>query len=141
MNDWKKDLDKKFIEIKKEEKDGLPNQTNSSLRDRSIGRGRRNVDLSNIRKKINNFRDNYKGGELMIGLEGALRDVDDILKGSYNDREAKKVVELKSDLEKIGAIVKVLLKFLSTMRTNQLLTETEKTEIRKKRLERTEKKT
>jgi len=138
MTNWKEDLEKKAIElnIKKEEKNGSSTQGNSRLRDRSSsGRGR-DADLSNIRKeKLNNVR----GGELMISKEGALRDIDGIVsKGEYIDRETKKTITLNSDLEKLGAIVKVLIVFLNSMRSNQLLPETEKARIYTERKNRKE---
>jgi hypothetical protein len=146
--DWKKELENKVKELNiKEVNDGQNT-------DRSLSSNRRNSVRSNshdiisnkasdsnrsepdrsssilrrsVSKEINNA--NRKGGEkIMIGLEGALQDIDSILKGRYYDREIKKEVEVKTNLEKIGAIAKVFLKFLSTMRTNQLLTEEEKKE-------------
>jgi hypothetical protein len=56
----------------------------------------------------------------MIKVEASLDDIDKIIK-------SKSSVE-----EKVGEICKVFLKFLSTMRSNQLLTDSERVEIRKK---------
>jgi hypothetical protein len=131
MSDWKEDLDKKFNELKKEGKDGVYIETSSGVHNRnSSGRGR-DADLSNIRKEVNKD----KGGVAMISKEGAIRDIDDIVsKGEYIvDRKTKKVVKLNNDLEKLGAIVKVLLTFLNTMRSNQLLPETEKVRLHEAR--------
>ena len=73
----------------------------------------------------------------MIGIEGALSDVDDVVsKGIYKDRETKTEIKLNTDLEKIGAIVKILLKFLSTIRSNQLLCESDKIALKDARAKR-----
>jgi len=61
----------------------------------------------------------------MITVEGALKDLE-ALEAKATDNSTKIVV----------AVAKVLVKFLSTMRTNQLLTNEEKLNIRKAREER-----
>jgi hypothetical protein len=61
----------------------------------------------------------------MITVEGALKDLEAIEKEA-NDAGAKAVVKA----------LKVVVKFLSTIRSNQLLTEEEKIKIRAQRKER-----
>jgi len=73
--------------------------------------------LINIKHKI--------GGVKVITVEGALKDLEAIEKEA-TDNGVKAVVKA----------LKVVVKFLSTMRTNQLLTEPEKIEIAKARKER-----
>jgi len=68
-------------------------------------------------KEINNDK---KGGNRMITVEGALKDLEAI-EVEANDASSKAVIKA----------LKVLVKFLSTMRSNQLLTEEEKVNIRK----------
>jgi hypothetical protein len=62
----------------------------------------------------------------MITVEAALSDLEAIAKG-----EGK--YDGKTDVQKIVEVAKVLVKFLSTMRSNQLLTEGEKVTIRQAR--------
>ena len=61
-----------------------------------------------------------KGGNTMITVDGALKDLEAIEKGT-EDVGSKAVVQA----------MKVLVKFLSTMRSNQLLTDEEKVNIKK----------
>lgn len=61
-----------------------------------------------------------KGGNTMITVDGALKDLEKIEKET-EDVGAKAVVQA----------MKVLVKFLSTMRSNQLLTDEEKVNIKK----------
>jgi len=137
MSDWQKDLEKKATELnlKKEVANvQFRSSSGSDNRDSSGRIGSIRLFISN--KEINN-KNSKKGGKGMIGIEGALSDVDDVVsKGIYKDRETKTEIKLNTDLEKIGAIVKILLKFLSTIRSNQLLTEQDKVEIKKKKAER-----
>ena len=65
----------------------------------------------------------------MITVEAALSDLEAIGKG-----EGK--YSGKSDVEKIVEVAKVLVKFLSTMRSNQLLTDADKARIREARAKR-----
>jgi len=65
----------------------------------------------------------------MITVEAALSDLEAISKG-----EGK--YSGKSDVEKIVEVAKVLVKFLSTMRSNQLLTDADKARIREARAKR-----
>jgi len=149
--DWKKELDKKLSEL--------------NIKGGDINVRSNNIDNNNTRSRVHRIQDapqerssvinspikvedknkniiNHMEGKNMIGLEGALSDVDNVInKGIYNDRETKKEVKLVTDLEKIGAIVKILLKFLSTMRSNQLLTEEDKVKIKADKLARDAKKT
>ena len=119
--DWHEQLNKKEKElnITKEginvciRTDSRSNSGNSSRRISSIRVSERN-------KKINNVTD--KGGNRMITVEGALKDLEAIEKEA-GDSGSKAVVKA----------LKVLVKFLSTMRPNQLLTEEEKVVIHKAR--------
>jgi len=70
-----------------------------------------------------------KGGNIMITVDGALKDLEAIEKEA-TDSGAKAVVKA----------LKVIVKFLSTMRSNQLLTEADKVAIQKARAERSAKK-
>jgi len=63
----------------------------------------------------------------LITIEGVLEDLDGIEKGEY---QGKKLV---TESEKLIATVRVIMKFLSTMRSNQLLTEEEKINLAKER--------
>ncbi len=131
MNDWKEQLNKKAqdlgienkINFKKEEQDG---QIISSARiiDRNNYRSSRNVHRISIHKEI--ITD--KGGGKVITVEGALKDLEAI-ETEAKDEGAKSVVKA----------LKVVIKFLSTMRSNQLLTEEEKVKIREARKAREEK--
>jgi hypothetical protein len=56
----------------------------------------------------------------MITIEAVNSDLDKIAEEAGSELTTKKLV----------AIVKVVMKFLSTMRSNQLLTETDKTELK-----------
>jgi hypothetical protein len=119
MNDWHTDLENKVkeLQLKKEDKD-VYTGINSRIVDRSsIGRSR-SLHLSERNKKINNVKE--KGGSSMITVEGALKDLE-VIEKEANDTGAKAVVKA----------LKVVVKFLSTMRSNQLLTEEEKVNIRK----------
>ena len=119
--DWHEQLNKKEKElnITKEEKnvcirtDSGCNSGNSSRRIGSIRVPERN-------KKINNVAE--KGGNRMITVEGALKDLE-VIEKEAGDSGSKAVVKA----------LKVLVKFLSTMRSNQLLTEEEKVVIHKAR--------
>jgi hypothetical protein len=115
MNDWKKDLDNKFNMIKKEEENG---QTISSahISIRNNSGSSRNVHWVSVHKEINKTKE--KGGKGMITVDGALKDLEEIEKEA-NDAGAKVVVKA----------LKVVVKFLSTMRSNQLLTEDDKKRI------------
>jgi hypothetical protein len=66
----------------------------------------------------------------VITVEAALGDLDKIAKNAELDATSK-IIEA----------VKVLIKFLSTMRSNQLLGEADKAEIRRRKVEKETKKT
>jgi len=127
MSNWKKDLDKiaENLNIKpeggKDEGIRTGSVSNTSNRASRI----RGVSLS---KKTRKNLNKTKGGEFMITIEGALTDIDALIK------------EAEANGDKVSALIlkgeKVLLKLLSTMRSNQLLTEADKKAIadaRKKR--------
>ena len=122
MSDWKKDLDNKFNMIKKEEENG---QTISSAHtsNRDNTRSSSDVHRVSVHKEITNVKE--KGGKGMITVEGALKDLE-VIEKEASDAGARAVVKA----------LKVVVKFLSTMRTNQLLTEPEKIAIAKARKER-----
>jgi len=124
MSDWKEELTEKEKElnIKKEEENVRTRIDSRSNSRNSIGRSR-SIHLFERNKEINNITG--KGGKGMITVEGALKDLEAIEKEA-NDTGAKAVVKA----------LKVVVKFLSTMRTNQLLTEPEKIVIAKARKER-----
>jgi len=134
---WQDKLSEKAKELnlnEEEVKSNVSIRTVSRSSDRSSDRGVGGSVRLSANKEIKIIE---KGGNIMIGIEGALSDVDDVVsKGIYKDRETKKEITLNTDLEKIGAIVKILLKFLSTIRSNQLLTEQDKVDIKKKKAER-----
>jgi hypothetical protein len=126
---WQEQIDKKVEElnIKKEVTDVQSRidsrriSGNSSRRISSI-----RIPGSNGKVEINNVI--AKGGNRMITVEGALKDLEDIEKEA-EDSGSKAVVKA----------LKVVVKFLSTMRSNQLLTETDKVGIRKAKEARTAK--
>jgi hypothetical protein len=68
----------------------------------------------------------------MITIEDALKDIEVLIADASKEGNAVAVYLLKSQ--------KVLLKFLSTMRTNQLLSEEDKKRISAEKAKRTEKK-
>jgi len=146
MNDWHKDLENKFNMIKKEEahedksdnkncgnnnrssnsncnsKNASDTSNNSSNRSSNIFRR----GISEKAGQINKVKD--KGGNKMISVEDALKDME-VIEKEATDVGSKAVVKA----------LKVMIKFLSTMRSNQLLTEPEKIEIAKNRKARNEK--
>lgn len=122
MSDWKTDLENKFNIGKKEEQNGQI-VSSISISDRNSSRSSNNVHRIPLHKKINNVTE--KGGKGMITVEVALKDLEAIEKEA-NDTGAKAVVKA----------LKVVVKFLSTIRSNQLLTEPEKEAIAKARKER-----
>jgi len=119
MNDWHTDLENKAKELQlKKERKNVHTRISSRIYIGSSNRWiSRSIYLSSD-KKINNVIE--KGGNGMITIEGALKDLEAIEKEA-NDTGAKAVVKA----------LKVVVKFLSTMRSNQLLTEEEKINIRK----------
>lgn len=119
MNNWKKELEDKAkqLNIKKEESN-VHIRIGSGIDNRNNSRWGSNVDLPNIHKEINKVTE--KGGIKVITVEGALKDLETLEKET-NDTGAKAIVKA----------LKVVVKFLSTMRSNQLLTDEEKVAIRK----------
>jgi len=115
---WQEQIDKKETELNiKKEVENVCIGSNSNISShRGNGSG---LSLSKERgKSINNVT--AKGGNRMITVEGALKDLEDIEKGA-DGADAKAIVKA----------FKVVVKFLSTMRSNQLLTEADKVGIRK----------
>jgi len=118
---WQEQIDKKEIELnlKKEETnvqsriDSRRISGNSSRRISSI-----RIPGSNGKIEINNVTE--KGGNRMITVEGALKDLE-VIEKETEDSGSRAVVKA----------LKVVVKFLSTMRSNQLLTEADKVGIRK----------
>ena len=120
---WNKELDK-LSDILKEEKNVntcIPSKDNDGIRNSSI---------DNIPVRITNQLTKNKGGEhKMITVEAALGDLDKIAKSEVD--ATTKIIEA----------VKVLVKMLSTIRSNQLLCDEDKAKIREAKTKReTEKK-
>ena len=116
MSDWKE----KLKNIEKEE----TNVTNISSSVNSGGsRIHRISDIKEKRDSINN--DNKKESIKMITVEGALSDLDKLIAESQTESAA---TILKG--------IKVLIKFVSTMRSNQLLTEDDKKAIKARKVTR-----
>jgi len=140
MTDWKDDLIKKAEQLHIEGgEDGGQEKTERISGDRvdnlrsnssrGISQNASNSDNSPcsgsgslLRRGISEesrIKTNTKGGtNTMITIEGALSDIEKI----------EKDATISSDVKVLRAF-KVLLKFLSTMRSNQLLTDVEKTAI------------
>jgi len=118
MSDWKIELENKAkeLQLKKEEGEHVHTRIDSRIIDRNSSGRRGDVDLPDIHKEINNVKE--KGGNRMITLEAVLSDLEKIEKDDN-----------MSEQKKLFAVVKVIMKFLSTMRSNQLLTEEEKKKI------------
>ena len=105
MNNWQKDLLKKQKEL-------------------DIKGGSKENITQKFQKKIilNNSK---KGGRIVITVEAALSDLDALIKDAEKGEDKGIVYLLKAQ--------KVLLKFMSTMRSNQLLTDVDKVKIAKAR--------
>lgn len=127
MSNWKLDLENKAKQLNIERSednvyirsDSGSSSGSSSGRISSIRipkRNRKTTELNNVTEK---------GGKGMITVEGALKDLETIEKESV-DVNTKAIVKA----------IKVVVKFLSTMRTNQLLTDAEKVAIAQVRRER-----
>jgi hypothetical protein len=115
MTDWKEQLNKKVESLNiKEVKDGDISVRSNSRSSDSV----RSPISTEVRKDINKVIE--KGGIVMITKEAAL---DDLKKIDVNAPIGKVIVE-------VGGI---LIKILATIRSNQLLTEEEKVNIRKAR--------
>jgi len=122
--DWKEQLNQKeaLLNIKKEETNGYL-ISSIHISDRDSGGRISSIRVPERNKEINKVTE--KGGKGMITVEGALKDLE-VIEKEANDTGAKAVVKA----------LKVVVKFLSTMRTNQLLTDEEKIAIAKARKER-----
>ena len=96
----------------------ISNGNSTSTSSNSIGCRSGDLFHRKISKEINNVTE--KGGNGMITVEGALKDLE-VIEKEAGDSGSKAVVKA----------LKVVVKFLSTMRSNQLLTEEEKINIRK----------
>jgi hypothetical protein len=119
--DWKLELDKKEKErnLTKGEENGH-SISSGCINSRNSSRSSNNVHRISVHKEINNIIE--RGGSIMITVDGALKDLEAIEKEA-TDNGAKVVVKA----------LKVVVKFLSTMRSNQLLTEEEKANIHKEK--------
>jgi len=121
MIDWKDDLIKKAEQLHIEGgESNVRVRTDSGSSDRnSVGRSG-SLRISKGSKEIseNKLTSNRGGTNTMITIEGALSDIEKIEKDET----------ITSDVKVLRAL-KVLLKFLSTMRSNQLLTDVEKKAI------------
>jgi len=123
MSDWQTDLTNKFNIIKKEEENG---QIISSARisDRDNTGSSRDVHRVSVHKEVNNVK---KEEKIMITKEAAMDD----LKKLDSDAPVGKI---------LIAVAEILIKILTTIRSNQLLTDEEKVKIREARKERDAKK-
>lgn len=124
--DWKDQLDKKAQELNilpaKEAENGSRKRNSNRTNSGSSNSVRNQVSS----KKRQDIKSRKKGGEKMITIDAALSDVDLLIKEAGEDKAI--IVGLKA--------VKVLLKFLSTMRSNQLLTDEDKKGIKEARAKR-----
>jgi hypothetical protein len=149
MSDWKIDLENKAKELNLTEGGSDGQGTNSPIRSDRVGSSRssnsiirssqpsnpcnsarggsRGVFRSGISKEALKTKDERRK-LAMITVEGALKDLE-VIEKEAADSGSKAVVKA----------LKVVVKFLSTMRSNQLLTEEEKVVIRKAREARAEK--
>jgi hypothetical protein len=125
--DWKEELNKKSEELQKEENNGqiIPHSSVSSRSNNRIDSNVRGLSLHT--QKINKVE---RRESKVITYEAVESDLNDIINGKG------KYANLKTDLEKQIAALKVVMKFISTMRSNQLLTEGDKVEIKKRKAER-----
>ena len=114
--DWKEQLNKKEKELNLI-KGGNDGQIVSSsiVVNRNDSRSSGNVHRVSIYQEINNVKEREE--KRMITVEGALSDLD------------KLIVEADNGSKSVLKGIKVLVKFLSTMRSNQLLTEDDKKRI------------
>jgi hypothetical protein len=117
---WQEDLMKKEKEFNlQKEVENVHIRNNSGNNSRNNSRRSSDVYISGSnRKTLNNVTE--KGGKGMITVDGALKDLE-VIEKEAGDTGAKAIVKA----------LKVVVKFLSTMRSNQLLTDDEKINIRK----------
>jgi hypothetical protein len=128
MKDWKKDLENKVKDFNLTEggesnvRIGSDSRISSRISNRRSG-GSFRVPVN---KEINNtIKVNMKGGLIMITIEGALKDLEAI-EATTTDVGAKAIIQA----------LQVMLKFLSTMRSNQLLTDEDRVRIKKEKADR-----
>jgi len=128
---WKKELEKKAKEFNLKPEKEVNNVSvrgsnggNSNVSDRS----RRVSPLQIPKKKKDSIKNKFsqKGGELMITRDAALGDLKKIKESVKDNPVARVVIE----------VAEVIVKILSTMRSNQLLTDEDKKEIKKRKAER-----
>jgi hypothetical protein len=144
---WSEQLDRKEKELnlKKEEinetksvpknrsNSGRSNNSNSisqttSSPDNSTGNRSGDLFRGRIFSKTRPINNSKKGGSSMITVDGALKDLEAI-ETEATDAGSRAIIKA----------LKVLVKFLSTMRSNQLLTDEEKVAIKKAKEARTAK--
>lgn len=127
MNNWKEQLKIKEKELNLE---GGELNDGSGVSSRSNNRSSSSIGSAVSSEKRKNINKDYKkGGIKMITVEGALKDLEAI-EQEATDSGAKSVVKA----------LKVMVKFLSTMRSNQLLTDGDKVRIKEARKAREDKK-
>lgn len=128
-DNWKEELDKKLNSLNLTEKEDEKNvhiRTDSGSNSRnSVGR------ISSICLPINSRK-------IEINIKEVIKMITD--KDALSDLEKIEKEEGVSGEVKIVRALKVVIKFLSTMRSNQLLTDEDKAAIKKARIERQEKK-
>jgi len=143
MANWQEELDKKFkqLNIKEETnetKSVSKNRSNSSRSNNSVSSSKHTSDTSNtigdgsrdlfrgrVSEKTRYVNNVKKGGNRVITKEAALDDLE------------KMEVEAKDEVSKVVIkVAKVLVKILSTIRSNQLLTDEEKKNIKEARAKR-----
>ena len=112
----------KLLDISKEEENA---NTNISSKDNN---GIRNTSVNNISVRIIHKLTIEKEVNQVITVENALLDVDGLIKEAEAEKDNTTVKLLKA--------IKVVIKFLSTIRSNQLLCEEDKVKIREAKAKR-----
>jgi hypothetical protein len=133
---WQEELDKKFKQLNIR---GVTNETKSVSKNRSdssrnnnsvdsskytpntsnsVGSGSRNLFRGRVSEENRSINNVKKGGSVMITVDAALKDLE-VIEQEAKDEGAKAVVKA----------LKVVVKFLSTIRSNQLLSEDDKKRI------------
>jgi len=116
---WKEDLNKKEKELHlQKEEINVRTRSNSNIGSDRSNDSRLLISESS-RKSINNVTE--KEEKKMITVEGALSDIDKLIEEATQAGDKVSIYLLKAQ--------KVMIKFLSTMRSNQLLTEDDKKRI------------
>lgn len=120
MNNFLQKLDEIEAQLKKGGELNVQSGSNSrsSYRDSDRRSGSIRISISNRETKVTNVSEKEKE-KTMITVDAALQDLEKI--------EAS----ADSDGVKVVKALKVVVKFLSTMRSNQLLTEADKVNIKK----------